>query len=268
MTNRILSNFSIALAALGSILMFAWPLLISSNGSGEAELAQVVFIALMPVMLLLVLVEVATGDIGSKQLALLGVLIALNAVIRLLGAGTAGIETAFFLIIISAYVFGSGFGFILGSASLLVSALITGGVGPWLPFQMMAAGLVGIGAGALPKVQSKRLQVGLLIGYGIVASFAYGALMTVWNWPFLAGVGSSVSYTAGAGILENLQSFWQYQIFTGGLAWDLGRAITTSVLIAISSPLLLNTLNRAAAKSGIAKTARREVSSQKVMPES
>lgn len=263
---KLLSGLSIALAAAGSLLMFAWPLLISAGNSGEAEIAQVVFIALMPVMLILVLVEVATGDIGSKQLALLGVLIALNAVIRLLGAGTAGIETAFFLIIISAYVFGSGFGFILGSASLLVSALITGGVGPWLPFQMMAAGLVGIGAGLLPKFKTRRLQIAILISFGILSSFSYGALMTLWNWPFLAGVGSSVSYVPGAGIIENLQRFWQYQIFTGGLAWDFGRAMTTTLLIAISAPLLLNTLNRAAAKAGFTKTAKREVASQKATP--
>ena len=64
--------------------------------------------ALRRYVLILVLVEFSSGDIGAKQLALLGVLIALNAVIRLLGAGTAGIETAFFLIILGAFVFGSG----------------------------------------------------------------------------------------------------------------------------------------------------------------
>ena len=88
---RWISKLSILLAGVGSVLMFAWPLLISSESAAEADVAQVVFIVLMPVMLILVLVEIATGEIGSKQIALLGVLIALNAVIRLLGAGTAGI---------------------------------------------------------------------------------------------------------------------------------------------------------------------------------
>lgn len=263
-----LSSLSIALAAAGSILMFAWPLLIAAGNSSEAEVAQVVFIALMPVMLILVLVEVATGTIGSKQLAVLGVLIALNAVIRLLGAGTAGIETAFFLIIIASYVFGSGFGFILGSASLLVSALITGGVGPWLPFQMMAAGLIGLVSGLLPKFKNRRMQLAILMAFGILASFAYGALMTLWNWPFLAGVGSSISYVPGIGIIENLQRFWQYQIFTGGLAWDFGRAVTTSLLIAVSAPLLINTLNRAASKAGFPKNAKKAISNQRAMPKS
>ena len=236
--------------------MFSWPLLISSTSAKEADLAQAVFIALMPLMLILVLIEVATGEIGSKQLALLGVLIALNAVIRVLGAGTAGIETAFFVIVIASYVFGSGFGFILGSASLLVSALLTGGVGPWLPFQMMAAGLVGIGAGLLPKPKSKSLQLAFLSGYAILASFAYGFLMTIWNWPFIAGAESSISYVAGAGIYENLLRFFQYQVLTGGLLWDLGRAVTTVALILITAPSLLATLRRAASKAGFVKPAR------------
>jgi energy-coupling factor transport system substrate-specific component len=238
--------------------MFSWPFFISSGSAVEADVAQVVFIALMPVMLVLILVEVATGEIGSKQIALLGVLIALNAVIRLLGAGTAGIETAFFLIIIAGFVFGSGFGFLLGTGSLLVSALITGGVGPWLPFQMMAAGLIGIGAGMLPRFRSRFGKLAVLIAYAIPASFAYGLLMTMWNWPFLAGSESSISYLVGAGAIENLVRFIQFQILTGGLIWDLGRAITTVALIAITGPLLLGSLQRAAGKAGFVKPSRQE----------
>ena len=253
-----ISNLSILLAGLGSVLMFSWPFFISGDSAVEADVAQVVFIALMPVMLVLILVEVATGEIGSKQIALLGVLIALNAVIRLLGAGTAGIETAFFLIIIAGYVFGTGFGFLLGTGSLLVSALITGGVGPWLPFQMMAAGLIGIGAGLLPKFGSRGAKLAVLIVYAIPASFAYGFLMTLWNWPFLAGSESSISYLAGAGALDNLIRFLQFQIFTGGLVWDLGRAVTTVALIAITGPLLLGSLQRAASKAGFVKPSKLE----------
>ena len=245
-----ISKLSILVAGIGSVLMFSWPLFITTNSAVEANVAQVVFIALMPVLLVLILVEVATGEIGSKQIALLGVLIALNAVIRLLGAGTAGIETAFFLIIIAGNIFGSGFGFLLGAGSLLVSALLTGGVGPWLPFQMMAAGLIGLGSGLLPRVKSRFTKLAVLIIYAIPASFAYGFLMTLWNWPFLAGSESSISYLAGAGALENLIRFIQFQILTGGLIWDLGRAITTVVLIAITGPLLLGSLQRAASKAG------------------
>ena len=74
--------------------------------------------------------------------------------------------------------------------------------------------------------------------------------MTLWNWPFLAGVGSDVSYLAGAGVAENLIRFLKFELVTGGLAWDLGRAITTVVLIALTSKALLATLRRAAGRAG------------------
>ena len=248
-----IGRITIALAGVASLLLFAWPLFISAGSVNQATLAQGAFMALMPVLVMLILVEFASGDISTKQLAVLGVLIALNAVIRTLGAGTAGIETAFFLIIIGAYVLGSGFGFILGSASLLVSALLVGGIGPWLPFQMMAAGLVGIGAGLLPRFKRSWLAVSIMIGYAVVASFGYGALMTMWNWPFLAGNDGPLSYVAGAPILENLTRFLRYELITGGLIWDLGRAVTTSVLIALSGKVLLTTLSRVASRTGIQK---------------
>lgn len=253
MTKSLLSKISIGIAALASLLMFAWPLLIATTNANENLIAQAVFIALMPIVITLTLIEFATGEIGSRQLAILGVMTAINAVVRLLSAGTAGIETAFFLIIIGAYVFRSGFGFILGSTSILVSALLGAGVGPWLPFQMMAAGLVGLGAGMLPRAKSKLITLSILVAYAIVASFFYGALMTLWNWPFLAGSESSISYHAGAGLLSNLSRFVNYEIVSGGLLWDSGRALTTSVLILLTAPALLATLKRAANRAGFAK---------------
>lgn len=251
--NSVISKLSIAIAGVTSLLMFSWPLFITSNISTEATTAQTVFILLMPLTLVIVLIEFATGDISSKHLALLGVLIALNAVIRLLGAGTAGIETAFFLVILGAYVFGSGFGFILGAGSIFVSALLTGGIGPWLPFQMMGAALIGLGAGLIPHATKKWLEKLNLIVYAVIASFTYGALMTLWNWPYLAGTGTQISYVAGAPLVDNLTKFLQYEIVTGGLVWDTGRAITTSVLILLTGSALIATLSRAATRAGVGR---------------
>jgi energy-coupling factor transport system substrate-specific component len=123
---------------------------------------------------------------------------------------------------------------------------------------MMAAGLIGIGAGLLPKFGSRGAKLAVLIVYASPASFAYGFLMTLWNWPFLAGSESSISYLAGAGAIENLIRFLQFQIFTGGLIWDLGRAVTTVALIAITGPLLLGSLQRAASKAGFVKPSKQE----------
>ncbi len=243
----------VALITLAALLLFSWPLFISAQSQSEIQFAQLAFIILMPALLILTITEFTSGRINSRQLAMLGVLTAVNAFIRMLGAGAAGVETAFFLIILSAYVFGSGFGFLMGACSLLVSALITGGVGPWLPFQMMAAAIIGVGAGLLPKFKKLWAQMIALILYGVVGAYLYGALMTLWNWPFLAGVGSDVSYLAGAGVIENLSRFLNYEILTGGLLWDTGRAITTSILLIVTAPALLTTLRRAANRAGIKK---------------
>ncbi len=254
MQNNLIQRFSfVTLITPAALLLFSWPLFISAQTQSEIQFAQLVFIILMPAILILTITEFTSERIDSRQLAMLGVLTALNAFIRMMGAGAAGVETAFFLIIVSAYVFGSGFGFLMGACSLLVSALITGGVGPWLPFQMMAAGIIGVGAGLLPKSKRMWLQVGVMILYGVIGAYVYGALMTLWNWPFLAGVGSDVSYLAGAGVIENLGRFLNYEIFTGGLLWDTGRAITTSILITVTAPALLTTLRRAANRAGVKK---------------
>lgn len=249
----LVSRLSITIAGIASILMFTWPLLITSNSHNESQVAQTVFIVLMPLILILILLEFASGDIGSKQLAILGVLIALNAVIRLLGAGTAGIETAFFLVIIGAYVFGSGFGFLLGASSIFVSGLLTGGIGPWLPFQMMGVGLVGLGAGLVPHFKANWLNKTAMVIFAVFSSFIYGSLMTLWNWPYLAGSGSSISYVAGDPLLANLTRFFQYELVTGGFFWDMGRAITTSILLLLTGSALIATLNRAAIRAGVVK---------------
>ncbi len=250
MNTQWFSKVLIGFVSLLSLGVFCWPILVGDSAGAHSGLAQAIFMGLMPVLVAITLIEFSSGGIDSRQIALLGVLVALNSVVRMLGAGTAGIETAFFLILIGAYVFGASFGYLLGSGSLLVSALLTGGVGPWLPFQMMAAGLIGVMAGLLPRPTSKRLQVTYLCIAAVVGSYAYGALMTMWNWPFLAGTGTSLSYVAGGSLSENLGRFVNFEIITGGFLWDTGRAVTTCILVFLTAPALLATLKRAARKAG------------------
>lgn len=241
-------NIVLALAAAASLLTFIWPLLVGPEVS--VNLAQTTSIVVMPLLVVLALQMVASRELGSKQIALLAAIVALNSIVRMLGAGVEGVETIFFLIILSGYVFRSGFGYLVGALSILCSALIGSGVGPWLPFQMMAAGLVGLFAGLLWRIERTWLRTSVLICYAIISAYFYGALMTLWNWPWLAGSGTSLSFVPGAGLVENLRIFVQYELLTGGLLWDTGRAITTSILIALTAPALLPALSRAANRAG------------------
>ena len=142
----------LAVGSLAGLIMFLWPLLTSPPpGTAHSAEAPFIFVLILPLVIAVVLAELSSGGLDVKAIAMLGLLSAVGAALRPLGAGTAGIETVFFLIILAGRVYGPGFGFVLGAITLFTSALLTGSVGPWLPFQMLASAWVGLGAGLLPR---------------------------------------------------------------------------------------------------------------------
>lgn len=245
----------IGLATISGLMMFMWPLLVTPDGLGGAvgQASQVSDAPLAFGLILVVLISVSaadlhSGSIDTKALAMLGVLAAIGAVLRPMGAGLAGIETVFFLLVLAGRVYGPGFGFVLGSTTLFASALLTGGVGPWLPFQMMCASWIGMGAGFLPKAKGK-LEITMLVVYGIFAAYAFGFLMNIWFWPYAVGIGTDVSFVAGAPVFENLQRFFVYTVASSTLGWDTGRAITNSIALILLGPTILEVLRRANRKA-------------------
>ena len=116
---------ALVLATVGGLLAFCWPLLVDPGAVLESTSAPLVFALLLPVLLAVVLAEMSDGGLDTKALAMLGVLSALGAALRPLGAGTAGVETVFFLIVLGGRVFGPGFGFVLGATTLFSSALLS-----------------------------------------------------------------------------------------------------------------------------------------------
>jgi energy-coupling factor transport system substrate-specific component len=241
------SATALALGSVVGLAMFCWPLLITPpDGFAHAVDAPFVFIAILPLVLAIVLAELTEGGMDAKALALIGVLSALGAVLRPLGAGTAGIELVFFLLVIGGRVLGPGAGFVLGCTTLFASALLTGGVGPWLPFQMLASAWVGMGAGLLPFPRLRgRRELVLLAAYGAVSAYAFGLLMNLAFWPFALGGDTPLSYVPGAAVGDNLRRFITYTIATSALGWDTGRAITNVAAIALTGAAVLHALRRA-----------------------
>lgn len=238
----------LAFVAVVGLLAFTWPLLVTPDSSlaGSTQ-APLVFALILPVVIGLALSELTGEGMDVKALAMLGVLSAVGAVLRPLGAGTAGIETVFFLLVLGGRVFGPGFGFILGNTTLFASALLTAGVGPWLPFQMISSGFVGLGAGLLPRCRG-WLEIGLLALYGIVSAFMFGMLMDLSFWPFNLGTGTDASYSPDLSAWENLQRFWVFNLATA-MGWNTGRAITNTVFIVLVGPAVLTVLRRAARRA-------------------
>lgn len=242
------STVAVSLAVVAGLLAFCWPLLVTTESAlSGSTVAPLIMGAVLPVVLGVVLFEISEGGLDPKAVAMLGVLSAIGAAIRPLGAGTAGIEVVFFLMILGGRVFGAGFGFVLGATTLFGSALITGGVGPWLPYQMIGSAIVGLGAGLLPAARGK-VEILLLAGYGAVSGVLYGMLMNLSFWPFSLGYETGLSFVPGDSTGENLHRFVVFALSTS-LGWDLVRGLTNVVLIVLTGPAILATLRRAARKA-------------------
>jgi len=235
------------MASFLGIVAFTWPFVVEPGAFGSAQTAPLMFGVLLVIVLAVVLAEVAEGGIDAKALAMLGVLSAIGAALRPLGAGTAGIETVFFTLILAGRVFGAGFGVVLGCTTLFASAIITGGVGPWLPYQMFGAAWVGLIAGLLPRVRG-RAEIVMLAVYGAVAGYLFGFLLNLSFWPFSLDPSSSIAYLPGADFSEQWHRYLLFDAATS-LGWDTGRAATTAVVILLVGPAVLGAFRRAARKA-------------------
>ncbi|MGW2480803.1 ECF transporter S component [Streptomyces sp. NPDC001571] len=237
----------IAMAAFVGVVAFFWPFVVAPGKFGSSYTPPLIFGVLLVLVLCVVISEIAEGGINSKALAMLGVLSAVNAAIRPLGAGTAGIETVFFILVLAGRVYGPGFGFTLGCTSLFASALITGGVGPWMPYQMFGCAFVGMLAGFLPRA-SGRPEILLLALYGSLSGYLFGFLLNLSFWPFSLDPNSSIAYLPGLPFTEQWHRYLAFDLATS-LGWDTGRAVTNFICIELAGPAVLTVFRRAARKA-------------------
>lgn len=249
--SRILSPAIIFVASIIGVIAFTWPLFIAAQNDSAARW---LFIALMPLVAIITIIELTLGNMNVKTLAFLGVLSATGAALRAIGAGAVGLEPIWFLIIIGGRALGRKFGFLLGLTSMLASALLTGGTGPWLAFQMMCAAWIGWGAGALPRLRFKRFhdtsELLLLALYGAVTALLFGLFMDLQLWPWIASPNSTIAYLPGGAVIENLQRFIIFHLTTA-LAWDIPRAVFNVVLIVLLGRPILNSLSRAMRRGNV-----------------
>lgn len=238
---------AITLASFLGFVAFLWPFVVAPGKFSSTETPPLMFGALLVLVLAVLFAEVADGGIDAKALAMLGVLSAINAALRPLDAGTAGIEIVFFLLVLAGRVYGPGFGFALGCTSLFASALLTAGVGPWLPYQMFGSAWVAMFAGLLPRARGK-LEILMLAAYGAVAGYFFGFMLNLSFWPFSLDPGSSIAYRPG---LPFVEQWHRYLLFdaTTSLGWDTGRAVTNVVAIVLVGPAALAAFRRAARRA-------------------
>ncbi len=247
------SGAVMALASLIGLAAFLYPFFLPAlTAAGPAGMsahsndAPLLTVVLLGLCLTAVFANLTGRQMTSKLVAVLGVLTAVNAVLRAV-PGPAGFNAIFVLPILTGYAYGPTFGFLLGALSLLVSAFIGGGVGPWLPYQMFATGWMGLLSAFLPKFPDhRRLEPVMLAVWGAVLGLIFGAIMNIWFWPFMQGDTSQ----AGAGTFAAGMSAWQavrnYAVFymVTSVWWDAARAIGNGVLILLFGAAILRVLRR------------------------
>jgi energy-coupling factor transport system substrate-specific component len=243
---RIIRTALVTLLVPVAALGFIWPFLV--NSQDLAHKAGWFFLISTTLSAFLIVALIANEDLGSKNVAFLGILSALIAALRPLGIGAIGIEPMWFALILAARAMGPTFGFLLGALSMSLSALLTGGIGPWLGYQVFAAALIGFAVGLIPKNVRGKVEIIFLAIYGVVAAELFGILMDLQFWPWSLGAGTELSYRVGAPVRENLSNFLSYH-FLSALAWDIPRATITVALILIAGKPALNALRRARNKA-------------------
>lgn len=249
----------VAVATVVGVAAFLYPFLLpaispSSETSARAGDAPILFALLTLLCLVAIAIELDPagerlgGVSASKLVALLGVLVAANASLRLIPT-FLGASPLFALIILVGAVFGPVFGFQMGALTLLVSAFITGGLGPWLPFQMLGAGWVGLAAGFLPRPSNQRNRLLVLAAFGALSGFAYGLLLNLSSWPFAApGAGQDIGlyWTPSLSAGEAIEHYARFYVVTS-LWYDSFRAIANALIILLIGAPLLRTLDRSLA---------------------
>ena len=225
------------------VAAFAWPFVLPhAVGESHATDAPWVLALLLLSIGTLLFLELGRGGMGPKVVALIAVLGAAMVALRLPGF-IAGFSAMFIVVLVAGNAFGSSFGFLLGAVGTFASGMFVGGLGPWLPFQMVAVGWVGAGAGLLPKPDCWPLRIAALAIYGFLIAFAFGALMNLWFWPFQAGT-SNLGWAPDLGTLANLERYAGFYAATS-LGWDLAGAIGNAALVFVLGRPLLGSLDRA-----------------------
>jgi energy-coupling factor transport system substrate-specific component len=222
--------------------LFLWPF----TGLGLPTSTPALAIGLGCALGLLVF-EVGTRRLDSRSLSLLAALSAADAALRAaLVTGIGGFSPIFLLVLCGGYALGPTFGFLVGAGSLLTSALVTGGLGPWVPYQLFAVGWVGLVAGWAGSLRRgsrpSQVDIAILAGVGAVTGIAFGAVMDVWNWTFYAG-SPQMGWHTGLGPGPALARFVRYYLVTS-LGYDSFRAGGNALMVILLGLPILAGLRR------------------------
>jgi energy-coupling factor transport system substrate-specific component len=225
---------AISIAGLG---LFLWPFVAADTPPVATSVALS-----LGLVAVLVFVEASTRRLDARRFALLAAIAAIDAGLRLvLVTGLGGFSPVFFLILAAGYVYGPSYGFLAGSVALLASAVATGGIGPWLPYEMVGCGFVGLVAGLAGLRRSGSVtwrDIAVLAAVGVVTGFAYGALLDVWDWTTFYRGAPGFGWQPGLSLAAALARFGRFYVATS-VVYDSFRAAGNALaVIVLGAPVL------------------------------
>ncbi len=134
------------------------------------------------ILLILVFISYERRNTSLKEISLIATLSALAGIGRVPFAALPNVQPTTFLVIVSGYVLGPRYGFVVGALATLVSNTFLGH-GPWEPWQMIAWGLVGFSSGLIGRVKKKPSRLFLSV-FAFCWGFAFDYMMNLWHWLF------------------------------------------------------------------------------------
>jgi len=232
------ANLLFLLLNLAGLTAFLYPFWAPAQPiAPQTRTVLLLFSAAAGLLLLAVMAEAQEG-LTVHTVALLGALVGLNTALRVIDTLVplrGGFSPVFVLIVLIGFTFGARMGFLMGALTMLVSGPLTlGGLGLWTPYQMLAAGWVGMCAAWLPR---PKQPVRMLALYGLGWGFLYGMLTNLHFWPYMINA-PDLAWEPSLTALETLARYARFYLVTS-LAWDTaGAAGNLILLLALGAPLL------------------------------
>lgn len=149
----------------------------------------------------------------TESIVLLAILIATASIGRLILISIPSVNLQSFIVIMVGIVFGKKEGFIVGSLSALVTVMILG-IGPWIVFQMIGWGLMGLTAGLIAE---KLDNIIFRVAFGLAWGLLYGWIADLSGIFYLGSI--------------NLGSV--LGLFISSFPFDMLHGVSNAVLLAV-----------------------------------
>lgn len=149
----------------------------------------------------------------TESIVLLAILIATASIGRLILISIPSVNLQSFIVIMVGIVFGKKEGFIVGSLSALVTAMILG-IGPWVVFQIIGWGLMGLTAGLIAE---KLDNIVFRVAFGLAWGLLYG-------W---------IADLSGIFYLGSINSGSVLGLFISSFPFDMLHGVSNAVLLAV-----------------------------------